>query len=157
MTFNQTFERFEPCPDTIEEVIGQSLREPSRPRVHGLQSDNDITRVSYRYDMSNAPAGWTFTDSEAMDWLVLGEGVAMKSLGAADGRMIATFKFDAGYVGGIHHHEEPEFSYILEGSMVSQGVQMEVGHAYAVEAGTTHDDFRTENGCTLVSVFKIPG
>ena len=92
-----------------------------------------------------------------MDWQVLGEGVAMKSLGAADGRMIATFKFDAGYVGGVHHHEEPEFSYILEGSMVSQGVQMEVGHAYAVEAGTTHDDFRTDNGCTLVSVFKIPG
>lgn len=107
--------------------------------------------------MSNAPAGWTFTDGDAMDWQVLGEGVAMKSLGAADGKMIATFKFDAGYVGGVHHHEEPEFSYILEGSMVSQGVQMEVGHAYAVEAGTTHDDFRTENGCTLVSVFKIPG
>ncbi|MFT4618435.1 MAG: hypothetical protein ACI9DE_002719, partial [Halioglobus sp.] len=42
-----------------------------------------------------------------MDWQVLGEGVAMKSLGAADGRMIATFKFDAGYVGGVHHHEEP--------------------------------------------------
>jgi len=106
---------------------------------------------------TTAPAGWTFTDGEAMEWQQVGEGVAMKSLGAADGRMIATFKFDAGYVGGTHHHEEPEFSYILEGSLISQGVVMEVGHAYAVEAGTVHDDFRSETGCTLVSVFKVPG
>lgn len=125
-------------------------------------------RVNYGRPMSDsatvkptaaptAPEGWTFTDGEAMEWQVLGEGVAMKTLGMADGKMIATFKFDAGYVGGTHHHEEPEFSYILEGSMISQGMQMNVGHAYAAQAGTTHDDFRTESGCTLVSVFKIPG
>jgi hypothetical protein len=30
------------------------------------------------------------------------------------------------------------------------------GHAYAVEPGTTHDQFSTETGCTLVSVFKVP-
>ena len=103
-----------------------------------------------------APAGWTFTDGSAIDWQQIGEGVAMKVLGVADGKMIATFKFEPGYVGGTHHHEEPEFSYILEGSMISQGVPMEVGHAYAAQTGTTHDDFRTENGCTLVSVFKVP-
>lgn len=104
-----------------------------------------------------APAGWTFTDGEAMEWQTLGAGVAMKGLGAAGGRMIATFKFDPGYAGATHHHEEPEFSYILEGTLISQGVLMKVGHAYAVEAGTVHDDFRTDTGCTLVSVFKTPG
>jgi anti-sigma factor ChrR (cupin superfamily) len=103
-----------------------------------------------------APAGWMFSDGEAMEWRSIGDGVAMKTLGIADGRMIATFKFDPGYVGGVHHHEEPEFSYILEGSMVSQGVPMGVGHAYAAQAGTTHDEFGTDTGCTLVSVFKIP-
>lgn len=119
--------------------------------------------MGYRHEMTDpttnaaAPAGWTFTDGGAMDWQPIAEGARMKVLGIADGKMIATFKFEAGYVGGVHHHEEPEFSYILEGSMVSQGVQMEVGHAYAAQIGTTHDDFRTENGCTLVSVFKIPG
>jgi len=119
--------------------------------------------MGYRHEMTDpttsaaAPAGWTFTDGGAMDWQPIAEGARMKVLGIADGKMIATFKFEAGYVGGVHHHEEPEFSYILEGSMVSQGVQMEVGHAYAAQMGTTHDDFRTEIGCTLVSVFKIPG
>lgn len=101
-----------------------------------------------------APPGWTFTDGESMDWTTVGEGVEMKSLGAADGRMIATFKFAPGYSGSVHQHDEPEFSYVLEGSMVSQGVTMHVGHAYAVEAGTTHDEFRTDDGCTIVSVFK---
>jgi len=81
----------------------------------------------------------------------------MKALAAADGKMIATFQFQPGYSGDAHHHDEPEFSYILEGSLISQGTLMTAGHAYAAEAGTTHDDFRTETGCTLVSVFKIPG
>lgn len=107
--------------------------------------------------MSETPAGWNFADSGAMPWQTMGEGVAMKSLAAADGRMMATFQFQPGYVGGVHDHEEPEFSYILEGSLISQGVLMTAGHAYGVEAGTTHDDFRTDTGCTLVSVFKIPG
>ena len=81
----------------------------------------------------------------------------MQALAAADGRMIATFRFDAGYVGAAHQHVEPEFSYILEGSLISQGVTMTTGHVYAARAGTTHDDFRTDTGCTLVSVFKAPG
>jgi len=107
--------------------------------------------------MSESPAGWTFADSGALPWQTVGEGVAMKSLAAADGKTIATFQFQPGYVGGVHSHEEPEFSYILEGSLISQGVMMTAGHAYGVEAGTTHDDFRTDTGCTLVSVFKTPG
>ena len=107
--------------------------------------------------MSDAPDGWTFSDSGTIPWQVMGEGVAMKGLGVADGRMIATFQFQPGYVGGVHQHDEPEFSYILEGSLVSQGVLMTAGHAYAAQAGTAHDDFRTDTGCTLVSVFKIPG
>ena len=135
------------------------VRRPGR----GVPLVQHPRQMGYLHEMTDtstdpaAPAGWTFTDGEAMDWQPIAEGAGMKVLGIADGKMIATFKFDAGYVGGVHHHEEPEFSYILEGSMVSQGVQMEVGHAYAAQIGTTHDDFRTENGCTLVSVFKIPG
>ena len=87
----------------------------------------------------------------------MGEGVSMKALAAANGKLIATFQFQPGYVGSVHHHEEPEFSYVLEGSVVSQGVLMTAGHAYAAQAGTTHEEFRTDTGCTLVSVFKMAG
>jgi len=64
-----------------------------------------------------ALAGWSFADSNAMEWQPLGEKIAMKMLGAADGKVIAMFKFEAGYVGGAHHHEEPEFTFVLEGSV----------------------------------------
>lgn len=107
--------------------------------------------------MSDAPAGWNFADSGAMPWQPMGEGIAMKTLGMAGGRMIATFQFQPGYEGGVHDHTDAEFTYILEGSLISQGVLMTAGHAYAAESGTTHDDFRTETGCTLVSVFPVPG
>lgn len=106
--------------------------------------------------MSDAPAGWTFSDSGSMPWQPMGEGISMKVLAAANGRMIATFQFQPGYVGGVHQHEDAEFTYILEGSLISQGVTMTAGHAYAAERGTSHDDFWTETGCTLVSVFKTP-
>lgn len=102
-------------------------------------------------------AGWTFTDSAEVDWQPLGEGIAMKMLGVANGKTMTMFKFEAGYVGGSHEHtSEPEFTYILEGSMISNGVLMEAGHAYAAEQGTTHDEFRTDTGATLVSVFPVP-
>ena len=97
-----------------------------------------------------------FTDAGAMEWQPLGDKIGMKMLGAADGKVLAMFQFEAGYVGGSHHHEEPEFTYVLSGSVVSNGVLMEAGHAYAAAAGTTHEEFRSDDGCTLVSVFKAP-
>jgi len=106
--------------------------------------------------MSDAQAGWNFADQASIDWMELGPGVAMKTLGGANGRSIALFKFDAGYVGPVHQHADAEFSYVLEGELVSNGVTMASGHAYAAEAGTTHDEFRTDSGVTLVSVFASP-
>lgn len=107
--------------------------------------------------MEHSTEGWTFADSSALDWKEMGPGVAMKSLGAADGRMLAMFRFDPGYVGGTHDHADAEFTYVLDGSIVSNGVLMEAGHSYSARAGTTHDEFRTDTGCTLVSVFAVPG
>jgi len=106
--------------------------------------------------MTTLPDGWTFTDANAMEWQPRGDKVAMKVLGSADGKLIAMFKFDAGFVGDTHHHEEAEFSYVLDGAVISNGVRMEAGHAYAANAGTTHEEFRTDEGCIVVSVFKSP-
>lgn len=102
-------------------------------------------------------AGWAFTDSGSVPWQALGHDIEMKVLGAADSKVIALFRFAAGYVGGTHYHEEAEFTYVLEGDLISNGVAMSAGHAYAARAGTTHEEFSTTDGCTLVSVFKSPG
>lgn len=107
--------------------------------------------------MTDLTAGWTFADEAAVPWQEMGPGVEMKALGAAGGRLIAMFRFAAGYEGGSHDHTDAEFSYVLEGDLVSNGVEMTAGHAYAAEPGTTHSEFRSEGGATLVSVFPIPG
>lgn len=108
-------------------------------------------------DNTHDITGWTFADGNAVDWSPVGDKVEMKTLAGADGRVIALFRFAAGYVGGTHHHEEAEFSYVLEGDLVSQGVDMSAGHAYGVQSGTDHTEFRSEGGCTIVSVFKAFG
>jgi len=100
--------------------------------------------------------GWTFSDEAAIAWQTMGPGVEMKNLGAANGRLIAMFRFEPGYVGGSHDHADAEFTYVLEGDLVSNGVSMGPGHAYAAQAGTSHTEFRSENGATLVSVFAMP-
>ena len=106
--------------------------------------------------MTVGTEGWTFADSNAIEWKPVGDGIDMKLLGGADGRVIGMFRLAAGYVGGTHHHEtQPEFSYVLEGEVISNGVTMTTGHAYAAQMGTTHDEFRSESGCTLVSVFPM--
>ncbi len=107
--------------------------------------------------MSEVPAGWMFADSNAIEWNEMGPGVSMKQLGVANGRLIAMFKFDPGYAGGTHEHGDAEFTYVIDGSIVSNGVPMGAGHAYAAEAGTTHSEFRSDAGATVVSVFAIPG
>jgi anti-sigma factor ChrR (cupin superfamily) len=105
-----------------------------------------------QYDLT----GWAFGDAGQVAWQAFGDDVEMKVLGAADGKVIALFRFAAGWVGRTHFHEDSEFTYILDGDLVSNGVAMAAGHAYAARAGTTHAEHRTENGCTIVSVFKSP-
>jgi anti-sigma factor ChrR (cupin superfamily) len=107
--------------------------------------------------MEISTSGWTFADSGAIEWNELRPGAAMKMLGGADGRVFAMFKFDAGYEGSVHEHTDAEFTFVLDGSIVSNGVLMEAGHSYAVGAGTTHSEFRTDTGCTVISVFATPG
>lgn len=101
--------------------------------------------------------GWVFGDANAMAWQPIGERIALKMLGHADGKVIAMFKFDPGYAGGAHSHVESEFTFVMEGSVVSNGVLMKTGQCYAVGAGTEHAEFRSDEGSVVLSVFKAPG
>ena len=101
--------------------------------------------------------GWTFSNEAELDWQSIGEGVAMKMMGVvADGRRMIMFKFDPGFAADSHEHLDSEFAYVLEGSVVSNGVLMEAGHSYAASTGTTHEEFRTESGATVLTVLPAP-
>ena len=101
-------------------------------------------------------AGWTFADSNEMEWQSLGPGIEMKMMAAATGQAIGLFRFAPGYRGAAHVHGHAEFSYVLEGELLSTGATLGPGAAYSAERGTSHDDFGTDTGCTIVSVFGLP-
>ena len=107
--------------------------------------------------MDHDITGWTFTDGGEAPWQEMGPGVEMKSLGMANGRLMAMFRFAPGYVGGAHDHGDAEFTFVLEGDLISNGVEMKAGHGYAAEAGTRHTGFESPNGGIVVSVFQVPG
>ncbi len=107
-------------------------------------------------DPATDTTGWAFGDADEMEWQALSDMVSMKLLGVADGVGIALFKFAPGYAGGTHHHELAEFGYVLEGSVVANGVTLGAGQAYAAQAGTDHHEGGTD-GAVLLSVFKLPG
>lgn len=107
--------------------------------------------------MDHDITGWTFTDGNDAPWQEMGPGVEMKSLGVANGRLMAMFRFAPGYVGGAHDHGDAEFTYVLDGELISNGVAMQAGHGYAAEAGTKHTGFESPSGGTVVSVFQVPG
>lgn len=60
-----------------------------------------------------------FADSDALPWQAMGTGVEMKTLASAGGRLIAMFKFDAGYEGGTQHHGDAEFRSPTGATVVS--------------------------------------
>jgi quercetin dioxygenase-like cupin family protein len=99
--------------------------------------------------------GWTFGDANEVEWQAISDKVAMKMLGAADGVGIALFRFAEGYEGGTHHHDLAEFGYVLEGSIVANGVTLAAGQGYAAKAGTDHHQGGTD-GAVILSVFKLP-
>jgi quercetin dioxygenase-like cupin family protein len=103
--------------------------------------------------MSDAAADWTFSDSSEIEWQPLGPDIEMKMLAAANGQAIGLFRFAPGYQGAAHVHERAEFAYVLEGELMTTGTVLGPGAAYSAASGTTHDEFGTTTGCTIVSVF----
>ena len=107
--------------------------------------------------MEHDITGWTFTDGDEVPWQELGSGVEMKSLGMANDRLMAMFRFAPGYIGSVHDHGDAEFTYVLEGDLIANGVEMQAGHSYAAEAKTKHTGFESPSGSTVISVFQVPG
>jgi len=105
--------------------------------------------------MNNENKGWTFTNTNEIEWAMAADNTLFKSIGAADGLGFAISDVPAGHCGRKHHHTHAEFTFVLEGSIIANGVLMEAGTGYAAEKGTDHTQFYSEHGCKFISVFKI--
>ena len=99
---------------------------------------------------------WHFANTNEMDWQVLENGQMIKFIGTAEGTGFILSKVPPGCIGPPHYHEGLEYLYVIDGSVVSNGVLLEAGHGYIAESGTEHHEFYSEAGATFIVVFKFP-
>ena len=108
--------------------------------------------------MQHSLEGWNITAAHQADWVPWGgsNGAARaKVLAIADDYYLALIEAQPGYTGDPHEHKYPEFLYVLEGTVRTQGVEMAKGDAYAAAPGSVHTDFATPGGATYVLIFKL--
>jgi quercetin dioxygenase-like cupin family protein len=113
--------------------------------------------VSKEVAMTDQLDGWDIHHDEDTDWMPWGEGdlARAKVLGEADGFVVALVEAKAGYVGGPHEHTNPEFLYVVDGTVRTQGVVLGPGDAYAAATGSVHTDFGAEGDATYLSIFRL--
>jgi quercetin dioxygenase-like cupin family protein len=107
--------------------------------------------------MEMSPEGWNIAKVAAIDWTPWGSGnnARAKVLGSADEFFVAVVEASPGYRGDPHVHDHPEFLYVLDGVVRTQGETLEPGDGYAAAAGSRHDDFGSDTGATYLSIFKL--
>ena len=93
--------------------------------------------------------GWDISEGAAAEWIGWGGeggGARAKVLSAADGFTMVLVEAGPGYAGSPHVHAHPEFVYVLDGELRTQGRRMVKGDAYAAATGSSHDDFVDRDG-----------
>ncbi len=108
--------------------------------------------------MNHSLDGWDIGRSDERSWTP-GGGSAGKArakvLAVADDYYLTLVEAEAGYCGGSHQHTHPEFLYVVDGSLRTQGVELAKGDGYAAATSSTHTDFTTDTGATYLLTFKL--
>ena len=101
-------------------------------------------------------SGWQFAELATAPLQHTPEGTPFKLFGAADGFVFVYSELAPGASGAPHVHDQgPEFLYVLEGSLRTNGVEMKAGHGYAASKGSAHTEFTSDEGARFLSVFKL--
>jgi len=101
--------------------------------------------------------GWDFGLAGEHEWMPWGSGgdARAKVLASADGYYVVLVEAQPGYRGDAHEHTNAEFSYVVAGTVRTQGRELAAGDAVAAAAGSTHDDFEALTAATYVTIFKL--
>jgi anti-sigma factor ChrR (cupin superfamily) len=108
------------------------------------QSDKDI----------QVPAQELIFDTNTMDWQTLEHKQKIKYVTSAEGVTFVLSEVPAGCSGPYHVHQDFECVYILEGSVISNGVLYQAGQGYIAGANSEHHEFRSETGAKFIVVLR---
>jgi quercetin dioxygenase-like cupin family protein len=102
--------------------------------------------------------GWDIGQTREREWASWGGttgNARAKVLAIADDYYVTVVEAEAGYAGDSHEHNHPEFLYVIDGQLRTQGVELAAGDAYAAATGSVHSDFATDTGATYLLVFRL--
>jgi len=101
------------------------------------------------------PQGTTLTDTASLPWRpsTVVNGVEVKDLGIANGRVMELVRCRPGTTFPTHRHVGPEFLYLLEGEAIQNAQRLRLGWAAVAAAGTIDADFHSETGCVFLIIY----
>ena len=108
--------------------------------------------------MEHSLDGWDIGHHAQRDWAPWGGttgNARAKVLAVADDHLLTVVEADPGYAGDADQHVHPEFLYVIEGSVRTQGVELGAGDGYAASTGSNHTDFATDTGAIYVLAFRL--
>ena len=107
--------------------------------------------------MEHSLEGWDLGKFDEVEWSPWGSGdnARAKVMASADGFYVSVVEAQPGYQADPHEHTYPEFIYVIEGKVRTQGRELVQGDAYAAAPGSVHTDFASETGATYLSILKI--
>ena len=108
--------------------------------------------------MNHSLDGWDIGRSDERGWTPWGGSAGKaraKVLAVADDYYLTLVEAEAGYRGDAHQHTHPEFLYVVDGSLRTQGVELAKGDGYAAATSSTHTDFATDTGATYLVTFRL--
>lgn len=102
-------------------------------------------------------AGWQFGRADAAEWMPWGSDGRARArvVAAADGYHLLEVEAQAGYTGAPHDHAHAEFSYVLSGTVRTNGELLGPGDGCSAAAGSTHASFEAVTDARYLSIFKL--
>ena len=101
--------------------------------------------------------GWDIGQFDQTDWIPwdTGDKAKAKSSPSPTASTSLSSKPTPDTRGGPHEHTHPEFLYVVNGTLRTQGQKMSAGDAYAASPGSTHNDFTVDTDHTYLLIFKL--
>jgi anti-sigma factor ChrR (cupin superfamily) len=129
----------------IDELIAQSI-EPVAPPAS--------VRASILEAIRHTPQNSVTLQSNEGRWKPVVSGVDIKRLSKdpEHGTVTLLMRFQPGAQLPEHHHQGNEQTFVLEGSCCIGSVCIKKGDFHFVEAGETHGDVVSKEGCILLLV-----
>jgi anti-sigma factor ChrR (cupin superfamily) len=92
----------------------------------------------------------TFVFAEQGEWKQVLDGVQIKLLHQAGKQKSFLLKMDANTSIPSHEHTQDEESYVIQGSVVLEGILCHIGDYHFAKAGSQHQAIHSAQGCTLL-------